>query len=160
MDGVSIHSILTRPGLSATCLLLNLKLLKMDPKYKVDINKIRDQDIDSREQDREWDQEHQWSDLGAIMRTFRVWRGWYLKKNQPANYMRLICIKPNHEHWRNIRSTWNCRLQVFKGIDLVCDIRLSADAYDLMQNNLATGWGPLQYRDDSEYRIYKKQLAV
>lgn len=95
-----------------------------------DLNEIKDLALESLIQERE-DQEHQWNDFDAIQRIFRTWRGWYLKRTQPHSYIRLMCRKPDHEHWKTVRSTWNCRLQCFRGDDLVCDMRITADAYEL-----------------------------
>jgi hypothetical protein len=108
-------------------------------------------------QEREDAQEHQADNIKYIINTFINWRGWYCKKNQPKNYMRLMCRKPDHKHWKDVRYAWNCRLQVFKGQKFECDIRITADAYDTFCEYIKNieGWKPAEESDIYEARIYE-----
>lgn len=145
---------------------------------KAMLERARERAQDQILQEREDAQEHQADDVGYVIRTFTNWRGWYCKKNQPRNYIRLMCRKPNHEHWKNVRTTWNCRLQVFKGDNFECDIRITADAYDYLNTIIDEyrgklhrsyvagqlfqfdGWQDKVVQDELyEYRIYQNPAA-
>ena len=129
------------------------------------LEKAREYAQESLIQEREdaQEQEHQIDHVGYVVNTFIKWRGWYCKKNQPKNYMRLMCRKPDHEHWKNVRATWNCRLQIFKGPKFEYDIRMTADVYETFCDyidNYVDGWKPKQEESELyEYRIYENPQA-
>lgn len=98
-----------------------------------------------------------WENQDAILRQFKGWKAWYCKKNQPLNYIRLMCRKdptnPDNTYF------WICRLQVFVKNKFEYDIRITADAYRRFPRG--PGWSDLEVRENGnyEYRIYKNPNA-
>jgi hypothetical protein len=121
------------------------------------IQKVREYEADVRQQKREEEHEHQF-DLPAAVRTFKAYKKWYCRKNQPHNYIRLTCRRPTDvaDH----RPFWICRLQAFAGGKnggrLLDDIRITAEAYELFPFHMWPGWGEKEEQDFYyEWRIYK-----
>jgi hypothetical protein len=129
------------------------------------IEKIRERTMEQIIQEREdaHDQEHQISSIEFVIKMYHRYLKWYCKKNQPKNYLRLMCRKPDHEHWKNVRDTWNCRLQVFKGSKFEQDVRMTAYVYEIFSEYITrcdAGWKPKHEESELyEYRVYENQNA-
>lgn len=126
-------------------------------KMKDAITKAIEEEADRRYQEIEDQKEMVWENRDAIVRWFKAQRSWYCKKNQPGNYIRLMCRKDPQNP--NVRYGWDCRLQVFVKNKFQWDIRISADAYDTFP--LSPGWGEeihngLHY----SYRIYRNPVFI
>lgn len=120
------------------------------------IEKVRDHEIDRRQEAIE-EKEYQF-DLPAAFRWFKANKKWYCRKNQPKNYIRLVCHRPTDvsDH----KPFWICRLQVFGGkyCRLIDDIRITAEAYERFPVD-APGWSEKVEKDFfNDYRIYSNPI--
>lgn len=106
------------------------------------IEKVRDYEIDRRQEAIE--QKEYVFDLPAALRWYKSHKSWYCRKNQPNNYMRLLCNRPTDvsDH----KPFWICRLQVFEKDSLINDIRITAEAYENFPVD-APGWGEKVEKD-------------
>lgn len=101
-------------------------------------------------------------DVERAFREFNAWRNWYCKKNQPKNYIRLLCRVPKEIPVENT-NLWMLRMQLFRGslnpprsAKLLWDIKISYHAY-LILKSMNVGW-EYSLRDGAEYYVYKKPV--
>lgn len=93
-----------------------------------------------------------------IFRQIKAWGRWYLRKNQPLNYVRLTqIIPPGFEENQN---AWICRIQIWKGgvsSYILEQYRISVNTYDMIMRmwNLEP-----KSNTDMNYAIYKPHAKL
>lgn len=88
------------------------------------------------------------TNLDWLIRQMPAWTRWYLKKNQPRNYIRVTRLIPpgseeNHHRWIQ-------KLQVWAKDKLVEEYDIDAATFD----HFAALWG-VEHKPDISYAIYR-----
>lgn len=102
--------------------------------------------IDEREFERE---KNEVVSLSWIYNQFPAWKRWYLKRNQPRNYMRVTRIIPPGAEEN--RHRWLQKIQCWVRGTIEFEYNIDAATYD----HFAAIWGEKQHMRDMEYHIYR-----
>lgn len=117
------------------------------------IQRLRDEAREVLFQEQEEKREHIYENTDALLLQIKACKKWYCRRNQPRNYIRMICTIP--VGMLEVPFCWSIRLQVFAKntkniVVLQEDLRISANAYNLLKEMSSLEW---EHRFETGYPV-------
>lgn len=94
-------------------------------------------------------EKHEKTSLAWLLTQMPAWKRWYLKKNQPQNYLRVTRIIPTGAEENRYR--WMQKIQCWVRGTIEFEYNIDHDTYDYF----AAQWGEKKTMRDMEYYTYR-----